>query len=142
MPQFCAACGAQMADGATTCPACGRSSAASAGTGAAAAPAVSSSNNGVFALLSYIFWIPAIIFLLIEPYNKDKELRFHCFQALFLGIANIIISTILAITVIGLVILPLVGLAFFIVAIVAGVKAMQGNRMVLPVIGPMAEKQA
>ena len=37
--------------------------------------------------LAYITIIPAIIFLLVEPYNKNSFVRFHAWQCIFLGIA-------------------------------------------------------
>jgi uncharacterized membrane protein len=43
---------------------------------------------------------------------------------------------------IGWIILPFFSLAVFIVAVVAAIKAYQGSKIMLPVIGAMAEKQA
>ena len=34
-------------------------------------------------MLAYFTIIPAIIFLLIEPYNRNRFVRFHSFQCLF-----------------------------------------------------------
>jgi len=34
-------------------------------------------------MVAYITIIPAIIFLVMEPYNKNKFVRFHAFQSLF-----------------------------------------------------------
>src|SRR5947209_882630 len=89
MPRFCAACGGQMADNATACPACGKAAGQSAGGGAAAAPAQSSGGltDNVAAGISYIIGILAIVFLLIEPYKNSKFVRFHCFQVLTLMVA-------------------------------------------------------
>ena len=146
MPQFCAACGAQMADGASNCPACGKSMGQSAGGGTATATATSAAGGlsaNVAGLLSYLLFIPAIIFLVMEPYNKDKLIRFHSFQAIFLGVASIIGHFILTvIPIIGWVLLPFFSLFILVIAVVAAVKAFQGNKWVLPVIGPMAQKQA
>jgi uncharacterized membrane protein len=143
MPQFCAACGAQMADGAVACPACGRGTSQSTG-GAAAAPQSSGGiSPGVAGLLSYLLWIPAIIFLLIEPYNKDRTIRFHAFQGLFLGLVSIVGNIVLGmIPFIGWILMPFFWLAILIVAIMASVKAMQGTKMMIPVIGELAQKQA
>jgi uncharacterized membrane protein len=143
MAQFCSACGGQMADGATTCPACGKSVSTGGGAAAQMAPAQSGGlTTNVAGLLAYLLWIPAIIFLVMEPYNKDKLLRFHCFQSLFLGIASIVIYTILSITVIGLILVPFVMLAYWILAIVGAVKAYQGQKFNIPVLAGIAEKQA
>src|SRR4051812_18891650 len=92
MPRFCAACGGQMADNATACPACGKAAGQSAGGGAAAAPAAAGGGlaNNVAGLLVYLIGVLAIVFLLIEPYKSNKFVRFHCFQCLFFWGAYIV----------------------------------------------------
>jgi len=37
--------------------------------------------------LAYITIIPAIIFLIVAPYNKSPNVRFHSWQSIFLAIA-------------------------------------------------------
>jgi uncharacterized membrane protein len=92
--------------------------------------------------LSYLF-IPAIIFLAIEPYNKDRTIRFHAFQGLFLGLASIVGHIVLSfIPILGWILMPFWGLAIFVLAVVAAVKAYGNNKFRIPVIADMAEKQA
>ncbi len=134
-----------MADGTVACLSCGKAAGQSVGGGAAAAPAPAATGGlqtNVAGLLAYLFWIPAIIFLVVEPYNKDRTLRFHSFQSLFLGVGTMVLYTVLTVTVIGLLLVPFIGLAHMILAIVAAVKAYQGQKFMIPVIGPLAEKQA
>ncbi len=134
-----------MADGTVACLSCGKAAGQSVGGGAAAATAPAASGGlqtNVAGLLAYLFWIPAIIFLVVEPYNKDRTLRFHSFQSLFLGVGTMVLYTVLTVTVIGLLLVPFIGLAHMILAIVAAVKAYQGQKFMIPVIGPLAEKQA
>jgi uncharacterized membrane protein len=141
---FCAGCGAQMADGATVCAACGKGQSVGGGTAAAPAPVAQSSglNDNVAGLLAYLF-IPAIIFLVVEPFNKNKFVRFHSFQGLFLGGVSIVGHIVLTIIpIIGWIILPFFSLAIFVIAIIAAVKAFQNQKWNIPVIGPMAQKQA
>lgn len=138
MAQFCSACGAQMADGVTTCGACGKGSAASATTPAAAG----SLNDNVASLLCYI-WVVAILMLLLEPYNKNKLIRFHAFQGLFLWAAWFVGHIVLMIIpVLGWILIPFWFLAIVISGIICAVKAYQGNKFKLPVIGDLADKQA
>jgi uncharacterized membrane protein len=93
--------------------------------------------------LAYVTIIPAIIFLLIEPYNKSSFIRFHAWQCIFLGIAGFAIQVILgAIPVIGWVILPIAAVGILILWIMALLKALKGERYELPVIGKFASKQA
>jgi uncharacterized membrane protein len=139
MAQFCSGCGAHMADGATVCAACGKSQVAAS---AATAPAASGLNDNIAGLLAY-FFVPAIIFLVLEPFNRNPFIRFHAFQGLFLGLVSIVGHTILTfIPVLGWMILPFFSLAIFILAVVAAIKALQNQKWHIPVIGDMAEKQA
>lgn len=145
---FCNMCGAQIADGTTTCAACAsRVSAAPAGA-AAAAPASGMADN-VAGMLAYITIIPAIIFLVLEPYNKNRFVRFHSWQNIFFHIAWIALWIALSIfahiPVLGwlsILIWPLIGLAGFIVWVILLIKANQGQMFKLPFIGDLAEKQA
>jgi uncharacterized membrane protein len=108
------------------------------------APAQSSGGlaTNLASALSYLF-IPAIIFLAIEPYNRDRTVRFHAFQGLFLGIASIVGHIVLSfIPIIGWIIMPFWGLAIFILAVIAAVKAYGNSKFKVPVLGDMAEKQA
>jgi uncharacterized membrane protein len=108
---------------------------------AATAPAAGLQDN-VAGLLCY-FLIPAIIFLVMEPYNRNKFIRFHAFQSIIYEIAWIIVAAVVGVLpIINLLLLPLASLAFFIGWIVCLIKAFQGQMFKLPVIGPIAEKQA
>jgi uncharacterized membrane protein len=143
---FCSVCGAQIADGATTCAVCaGR---------VATAPAASTANAGgmtdnVAGMLAYITIIPAIIFLVMEPYNKNRFIRFHSWQCLFfagaLFVLHVGLSIFTFVPFMALITFPLhllVSLGGFIIWIVLLMKANQGQMYKLPVIGDLAEKQA
>ena len=109
---------------------------------AAAAPAEGLSDTAAGAL-AYITIIPAIIFLVMEPYNKSKFVRFHAFQCIFLVLAAIVADVVLGfIPIIGWILLPFVGLATLVAAIICLLKANQGQKFKLPIIGDFAEKQA
>jgi uncharacterized membrane protein len=142
---FCNMCGAQIPDGTTTCAAC--ASRVPAG-GAAAAPASGMADN-VAGMLAYITIIPAIVFLVVEPYNKSRFVRFHSFQCIFFAVAWtalwIALSIFAHIPILGwlsILIWPLIGLAGFIIWIILLLKANQGQMFKLPFIGDLAEKQA
>ena len=139
---FCNMCGAQIADGTTTCAACSsRAPAASVSTGAM--------SDNVAGMLAYITIIPAIVFLVLEPYNRNRFVRFHSFQNIFFHVAWFVLWVALSIfahiPVLGwlsILIWPLIGLAGLIIWIILLLKANQGQMFKLPVIGDMAEKQA
>jgi len=150
---FCPNCGNQIPAGATACPVC-----AGAGAGAgpvAAAPAagaqaqVGGLTENVAGGLAYVTIIPAIIFLVLEPYNKNRFVRFHSFQSIFFHVAWVILWVALGIfghiPLLGwasLLLWPLVGLAGFVLWLVMVFKAYQGQWFKLPVIGNLAEQQA
>lgn len=158
MTQVCSSCGKEMDDSAAFCPSCGKAvGAAQAQPGAgepkplpaSGAPEPASAGGTVggidgklAAALSYL-WIVAIVFLVLEPYNRDRFVRFHAFQALFLGIAGMIVNFVLgAIPVLGWALLPFWGIAVIALAIIGAVKAYQGQTWEIPVIGPIARQQA
>jgi len=100
-------------------------------------------------LLAYVTIIPAIIFLVVEPYNKRRFVRFHSFQSIFFCIACIVatiaVDIVARIPVLGWVALllwPLLGLAELIIWVILLIKANAGQMFKLPVIGDLAEKQA
>jgi uncharacterized membrane protein len=149
---FCVACGSQMPDGVTACPACGRATAGAA-TGAAAGVASPAAVGGladnVAGALAYVTIIPAIVFLVMEPYNRNRFIRFHAFQCIFAAVAWtglwIALSIVAHIPFFGwltILIWPLVSLAGFVIWLIVALKAYQGQKFKLPVIGDMAEKQA
>lgn len=93
--------------------------------------------------LAYVTIIPAIVFLIVEPYNKNSYIRFHSWQCIFLSIAAFAIQTILTvIPVIGWMILPFVGLGVLVLWVIVLLKALKGERFKLPLIGQYAEQQA
>jgi uncharacterized membrane protein len=133
-------CGAQIADGATTCPAC---------SGRPAVTSASGLADNVAGMLAYVTIIPAIIFLVLEPYNRRRFVRFHAWQCIFFNVAWWILWIGLRIVVhipflgfLTLLIWPLVGLGGLIIWIILLLKANQGQMFKLPVIGALAEQQA
>ena len=145
---FCPSCGAQIPAGATACPACAGGSATPPAGASAAAPAAGLTDN-VAGMLAYITIIPAIVFLVLEPYNKRRFIRFHSFQCIFLAVAfvalGIVLSIFTMIPVLGLIMLPvhfLIWIGALVLWIILLMKAYQGQMFKLPVIGDMAEKQA
>jgi uncharacterized membrane protein len=99
--------------------------------------------------LAYVTIIPAILFLILAPYNRNPTVRFHSWQCLFLAIAWLVIHG--GLIVVGMVpgmgwpvfvLEPLVGLGFFVVWIYVLINTFNGKRIKLPIVGDLAEKQA
>jgi uncharacterized membrane protein len=106
------------------------------------------SDNGAGAI-AYITFIPAIAFLVMPPYNKSSFVRFHAWQSIFLTVAWVALFVILAILAripfFGLIIFPmmlLIDLGMFVLWILVAIKALNGVRFKLPIIGAFAESQA
>ncbi len=105
------------------------------------------------AALAYVTIIPAIIFLVLEPYNKKPFIRFHSFQSI--GLAVVWIAVWIAVMIVHTILhfIPLIGLlfvfvdlavaaVFFIAWLMCIIKASQGQWFKLPVIGDFALKQS
>jgi uncharacterized membrane protein len=121
------------------------------------APAASAGldENVVCALCYLLTIITGVVFLVIEPYNKNRTVRFHAFQAIFFGIGSFAVNIVMMIitsimrsilnyslwflpTILSLgVSLALFGLWLFLMF-----KAYNKESFKLPVIGDLAEKQA
>lgn len=112
------------------------------GTAPTPAPATSGMSDNVAGLVAYITFIPAVIFLLVAPYNTNKFVRFHSLQSIGLAVASVIASGIFVVPVLGWITGALLHLAIFVAWIVCLVKASQGQKFKLPVIGDFAEKNA
>ena len=98
--------------------------------------------------------IISIVFLVIAPFNQNKTVRFHAFQSIFLSVAVIVVAIALSVfssimfaiswalgSLVGLIHLVF-GLAVFLLWLYMMWKAYQNEKVVLPIIGPLAEKQA
>lgn len=146
---FCPSCGSQIADGAT-CPKCAGTAGPSAGgTATSGTTAGAGLEDNVAGALAYVTIIPAIVFLVLEPFNRKRFVRFHSFQCIFFAIAWTVLWMVLGVIVhipfLGwatALVWPLVSLAGFIIWLILVLKAYQGQMFKLPVIGDMAEKQA
>jgi uncharacterized membrane protein len=155
----CAKCGTELNAGATFCGSCGApvagaGAAPSSGGGAPASSAPAASSGGltpnVAGALAYLTIIPAIIFLVAEPYNKDKFIRFHAFQCLFTAAGSFVLFFGLAIFslipvigwIMGLLLMPLLGLGMFCLILFTMYKAYNNEKFKIPVIGNIAEQQA
>jgi uncharacterized membrane protein len=105
--------------------------------------------------LCYVFgFITGILFLVLAPYNQDRNIRFHAFQSIFLNIAWIVLWILIVMltlvfsvipflgTFVGWVLRLVIGLGGFIMWLYMMFKTYNGEKIVLPVIGPMADKQA
>jgi uncharacterized membrane protein len=99
--------------------------------------------------LAYVTIVPAIIFLVVAPYNQKSFVRFNAWQSIFLAIAFVPVWMVLAVigfipfvNLIDVALFPLVGIGFLIVWVICLIKAFNGQRFQLPLIGKFAAQQA
>ncbi|HWA94715.1 MAG TPA: DUF4870 domain-containing protein [Terracidiphilus sp.] len=113
-------------------------------------PGASGLSDNAAAGLSYIAVIPAIIFLFLEPYNRKPYIRFHAWQCIILAAAWVVIDIVLGLLalfgtlfqLIDLGLYSLVALAMLILWLMALIKALNGERYKLPIVGDIAERLA
>lgn len=157
--QFCSKCGTPMAPAAgpaSSPPPPAQSYGQASSPAVQPAPVAAGMTDNLAGLLCYVLgFITGVLFLVLEPYNRNKFIRFHAFQSIFFNVA--IIAFWIVFSIVGgimLAALPfgmwwlwhmvglLVWLAFLAIWVFLLIKAYQGERWKLPVIGDMAEKQA
>ncbi|HTQ53600.1 MAG TPA: hypothetical protein VMI94_04015 [Bryobacteraceae bacterium] len=140
---FCPNCGAEVEG--RYCAKCGKAVDSSAAPVTVQPAAAGLTENTAAALCYLLGLITGIVFLVLEPYNKNKLIRFHAFQSIFLNVAVIIAWWALDI------VLPwglwwrmswLLNLACVALWVYMLVKTYQGTKVALPVIGDLAAKQA
>jgi uncharacterized membrane protein len=162
----CPACSTENPAGATFCQHCGASLSSApppppggytqvpqpatgpAAAGYAPVSAQTGLSDNAAAAIAYITIIPAIIFLVMEPYNHKPFIRYHSMQCLGLNAAIFVLS--IAFSILGMIHLgillillwPILWIGSVIVWILCVVSAAQGKWFKLPIIGDFARKQA
>jgi uncharacterized membrane protein len=114
-------------------------------------------SDNVAGALAYVTLLPAIIFLLIAPYNKKPFVKFHALQCLglyviaifvfvVLGIFSFVLAFIPFIHFLAFIFFPLFGglfsLALLILWVMCVLKAYQGSAFKIPGIASFAAKQS
>lgn len=101
--------------------------------------------------IAYITFIPAIVFLLVPPYNAIPSVRFHAWQSILLNATAVVVSFLLSFVLVFFMVFGafllvtltrLIWLAWFVLWLVCVVKALNGHRFKIPLLGDLAEKQA
>jgi uncharacterized membrane protein len=111
-------------------------------------------DNVASALCYVLGFVTGIIFLVMEPYSRNRAVRFHAFQSIFLNLSEIAVDIVIGIIfriilsmfgfaglLVGI-LWPVFGLACIALWIYLILSAYQGKTVLLPVIGPLAQKQA
>jgi uncharacterized membrane protein len=148
----CVNCGVEMIAGAAFCPSCGQPASLTlsrpAGNMETAKPALQS--NVASALCYLAGLVTGILFLAIEPYRRDRVVRFHAFQSIFLNVTWFAVYFALSLFLVifpGL-LLPLVSLlhwlldlGVFLLWLLLMYKAYHREQLRLPLIGDLSLRQ-
>ena len=166
MAAYCSHCGTELVG--RFCAKCGAPAPNAPGPGAAApeppktepprtaAPpltqALSGLDENIVAALCYLVPIvTGVLFLFIEPYNRNKGVRFHAFQSIFFWIGVLLADAVVDIVFGGILggpssywllrlVWTLFRLAVLALWLVLMYRAYNRERWVLPVVGEMAQK--
>jgi uncharacterized membrane protein len=139
-----------MPETAAFCPGCGRRMAPT-------LPAQGSAGifpENVAGVLAYLTFLPAILFLILGPYKRNRFVRFHSVQCLLLWAAGVLAAIALKLIAMLLFMIAVAGpllvvlisvlasLAIVVIWLVLVVKAFQGEMFKVPVLGEFAERYA
>ena len=105
---------------------------------------IASGPGNVPAMLSYLI-LPALVFFFLDPYRRDRLVRFHAVQSLLFPLAAALMMslTLALITLsafVGWLVMIVVLDACVVLLVVLAVKAYRGEMFKLPVIGDFAEQ--
>lgn len=101
--------------------------------------------------IAYMTFVPAIVFLLVLPYNRNRYVRFHAWQSLLLNVSTIAISFLLSFLLVIFLVFDadllvifkrMVWVGWFVLWLICVVKALNGERFRIPILGALAERLA
>jgi len=104
--------------------------------------------------LAYLTFIPAILFLSLVPYKRNRFVRFHSVQSILLWVVGVLTAVAIKLTAMVLFLVPVAGpllivlisvlacMAAVVAWLVLVVKALQGETFKFPGLGGFAERYA
>jgi uncharacterized membrane protein len=111
--------------------------------GYAAAPVAGTGlSDNTASALAYVTFIPAVIFLVMAPYNEKPVIKFHAIQELGLTLIGVCLHLILVIPILGWLVYVVGGIALLVVWVMCILKASQGSAFKIPLIGNFAAEQS
>lgn len=108
--------------------------------------------NNVAGALCYLFGLlSGIAFLVLAPYNSNRSVRFNAFQAIFFSLG--LMASSIALPILGMLLPAVVSLILSMAYLLVMLgclavwlfvmwKTLQGSTVILPVVGPLAQKYA
>jgi uncharacterized membrane protein len=101
--------------------------------------------------IAYITFVPALVFLFLPPYNARPYVRYHAWHSIFLNVAAFLVNVALSMLAVMTLltgpfgyynILRVVWVVWTLIWVLCVVRAINGKRFKLPLIGNIAEKLA
>lgn len=108
--------------------------------------------ENVAGALAYFSFVPAIVFLFLDPYRRNRFVRFHAVQCLVVWLAGIVVALALRLLGMAVFLIPILGpllvvivdvaviLAVLMLWLVLMIKALQGEMFGLPWIDAVAHQ--
>lgn len=99
-------------------------------------------DKNVACAMTYVLgWVSGLVFFLME--KKDKDVRFHALQSIIaFGAITVIQIVVSRLPYVGYMISPIISLGTLVLWLVMMIKTYQGEKIVLPIVGPIAEKES
>jgi len=153
---YCSSCGVAVSADVGSAPDGKSVSAVSAHSRPAASRHIDSSGEplpipeNIAGVIAYITIFPAIVFLLLEPFKRNRFVRFHSFQHLLLWVAGVVVAIAAGLVAAILQLIPvlffplggLISLAGFFLWLLLLVKAYYHETFKLPYLGDLAQEWA
>jgi len=94
-------------------------------------------DDKLWALLSWLIWIVALIALLMEDKKSRPFIRYNAVQSLALAVVGWVLSGVLSFIIIGCVI----GVAWLVYVIILAIQSYQGKWVTIPFLTDFCKKQ-
>ncbi len=102
-------------------------------------PQTTGLQENVAALLCYVFWwLGGIVFLVLEPNNKN--IKFHAWQSIIISVPFFIVAIIFSVIPHIWFIGTILWVGGWVLLLYVGLMAYQGRKIVVPIAGPLAQK--
>ncbi len=144
---YCSQCGTQATDKDVFCGNCGARQPVSPPPKTHPLSNISSRNASLLCYIPFVGWVPAIVVLAADRFKRDRAVRFHAFQGIYLFVTWLIVDWAVAPffshlpgATIDFGIGGLLKLAVFAVWIFMIVKTSQDETVRLPLLGELAER--
>jgi len=99
--------------------------------------------------IAYFTFVPAIVFLLVPPYNTNPYVRFHAFQSLMLNVSVVVVSILMSFVLVIFLVFDaellvvfkrMVWLGWLVLWLICVLRAMNGQRFRIPILGALADR--